>query len=220
MLVCGLLLSACGGGGPAVIDVDVTGDRAYNDVSLHVGANGLSKAFARASFNETVPFRFHLSGISGAVHIAASAVDQSLCLVGRGQTEIPDVGKLQGPISFVVVHVDDCGGSAGGAGGGAGKGGTGGGAAGGGGAGGAVGGAGGALGGAGGALGGGSGALGGAGGAVGGVGGALGGAAGDVTGGAGAGGDAGGAAGGGAGAGGAGGLGGDAGAGPGGQGGT
>ena len=211
LLVFGLLLSACGGGAAAVVDVEVTGDRAYNDVSLHVGANGLSKVFARASFNEAVPFRFRLSGLAGQVQIAASAVDQSLCVLGRGQTEIPDVGKVQGPISFVVVHVDDCGRGGGGAGGGAGSGGVGGGA---GAAGGTGGGGGGAHGGAGGGAGG---ALTGSAGAGGGAGGELGGAAGDsgAGGGGGAAGDSGAGGGGGgggdSGAGGGGGLGGAAG---------
>jgi hypothetical protein len=120
LVVLGLLLAACGGGGQAVIDVDVTGDRVYNDVSLEIDAAGLSKTFTRVGFNQEVPFRFHVSGLAGEIEIAARAFDASLCLVGQGQTRIPDAGKVEGPISLVVAHVAACGGGAGGAGGSAG----------------------------------------------------------------------------------------------------
>jgi hypothetical protein len=184
LVALGLVLASCGGGGQAVTDVDVTGDQVYNDVLLEVDAAGLSKTFTRVSFNQVVPFRFHLSGLAGEIEIAASALDPSQCLLGRGQTKVPDIGKVAGPITLVVARVADCGAGTGGVGGGAGG-------HAGGGAGGARGGAGGAPGGTGGDA---SGGVGGAPGGVGGVGGTAGGAAGTpggAGGAAGAGGDVG-----------------------------
>src|SRR5581483_2929076 len=135
-LVAAILLAAglasCGDAPRSLVYLQVTGDQAYQDVTLTVTANrATEKTFDHVSFDQTVPASIGMylpSSVSGTVMFVGVATGPG-CLRGQGTAVL---SGLQGgmtfssPVPLTIRRVDGCGDGGVGAGGGPSSGGTGG----------------------------------------------------------------------------------------------
>jgi hypothetical protein len=114
VLVAGLTLAVFAGGGcspRALLELDVTGDSAFQSVKLRLTAGGTSKDFPNASFDATMSYKAGLYvDSSGSVNVVANVLDGSGKCIGAGTASLSGIatGTASGATPLMVVHTTAC----------------------------------------------------------------------------------------------------------------
>jgi hypothetical protein len=102
-----------GGGGDALLQLDVFGDQRYEGLTLRISAEGLAeRSFGAVTFDAVSPFAAGLyvpAGSGAAVRIVAT-VDDGVCVRGRGELLVANLmaGQTLGPLPLTVKQTVSC----------------------------------------------------------------------------------------------------------------
>jgi hypothetical protein len=108
--------TSCGGASRSLLQVNVSGDQLYTDVTLRLSVDAAAGqsyhgSYTGVSLDTTVPFQAGVYVAAGGGTLRVSAVvDDGRCIVGRAaEIEVPAAqGSVIGPATLLVQHAMGC----------------------------------------------------------------------------------------------------------------